>query len=856
MKKIISFLLLAALLVGCMIPAVVVSAAGASLAAESVEIMEGSSKDVTPAVTLADSTGISYIKLVVYYDAATFAKSDADDAEMVAGTIFDPENISVGSQRKGNHAQVKSYIPDELEATSNAFTAEIYSVDEVNVTADGVVLNLPLSLIAEGYETYSYTVVVAEATDENGDAVELAGTTGSVTYVKDPNLGKYDDFTVFTIAPEEIDLGATSFDVDVRIDANPGLYGANVVIVYPDTVSLGGNIDSSLRVFKAAADFVGGYVDKTLNDPTLPGNAQDIFEQQNVTVEGYLSSSAYFEISEGMDTLTYDNGVLCTLHFNVVGELEPGEVIDIRLYCLDDNYIGFELPVVTPVPVFTYNVPTLVGSDVRVACSHASTTDDHLDPTCGVDGYDRVVCDVCGEIVDETVLPATGLCVAGTPVREESTCTVPGSVTTYCIHCGEVVNSEPLPLADHTEGPAATCTAAQTCTVCGTELNPKLSHTEGTPAITKATCVQDGVEVYNCTVCGEFIKEVVLPATGHSYLNSARNEIHEATCEDDGYTIRFCDSCDAPDVIPGEAAFGHNTNGESIEESTCTVPGTKTIYCDVCFEVQDEITLPLAAHKLSAVEAYGPFCHADGVAAHYACDDCGALFADENGTQPVTLADLVLEADNELVHIEEAPACHVDGLAEHWLCPGCDGVFTDAEGTQLTNRMNLKLPADQELVHMEKVEPCHANGTEEYWFCPECEAVYADEAGTMLTNRMNLTLPADAEAEHVEAVAATCTENGCAEYWYCEECDTFFSDAECKYNVAYLSLTIPATGHDYKDGVCTVCGDKLPADKEDIKEENKAPVTGDAVVYIVIALAVAVVATASIVIVRRRRGNN
>jgi len=120
---------------------------------------------------------------------------------------------------------------------------------------------------------------------------------------------------------------------------------------------------------------------------------------------------------------------------------------------------------------------------------------------------------------------------------------------------------------------------------------------------------------------------------------------------------------------------------------------------------------------------------------------------------------------------------------------------------------------------------------------------------------MSLTIPADAEAKHVAAVGATCTENGMAEYWYCEECDTFFADAECKYNVAYLSLTIPATGHDYKDGVCSVCGDKEAADEDKKPETDKAPVTGDNMVFIVIALAVVLFAGAAIVIFRRKRAN-
>lgn len=40
-------------------------------------------------------------------------------------------------------------------------------------------------------------------------------------------------------------------------------------------------------------------------------------------------------------------------------------------------------------------------------CKHTKTEDEHLDPTCGVNGYDRTVCSLCGETISETVLDAT-----------------------------------------------------------------------------------------------------------------------------------------------------------------------------------------------------------------------------------------------------------------------------------------------------------------------------------------------------------------------------------------------------------------------------------------------------------------
>ena len=50
----------------------------------------------------------------------------------------------------------------------------------------------------------------------------------------------------------------------------------------------------------------------------------------------------------------------------------------------------------------TESIPSLGG------CDHHHTYPEHKDATCAEDGYDRVVCDDCGEIVSETVIKALG----------------------------------------------------------------------------------------------------------------------------------------------------------------------------------------------------------------------------------------------------------------------------------------------------------------------------------------------------------------------------------------------------------------------------------------------------------------
>jgi len=869
MKKIISFLLLAAMLIGCMVPAVVVSAADATLTAEPVEKMQGTGANVSPKITLANNPGIYSLRLVVYYDSAKLAQADADSP--FANSIFSADDSTIGSELRGNHKNLKNYVPDELESSSNGFIVDLCGAydddlgDTLVVTDDGIAIELPLSIKSEELGTFNYNVVV-EAADVDGNEIEIADFAGTVSYVADPYMGIYDDFTVFSVpADGDIEIGTESIDVDVRIDNNPGIWAARFTVVYPECLKLNDGtgvpkIENSYMIFPNANDLFLGDADIDLDsEPSnIPSNIKELMSTYHFETNGYLATTVYFELP-GTDDYVEANGILATLHFDIADDVVAGQNIDIRYYydkTADFLWAGTDPD--TKEPIFRTYQPEVIGADFTVVekiCAHTNTTEQTEEATCGADGSVKVVCSDCGATISVTPIPATGNHTEGEAVIVPSTCTEAGTSTVYCTVCDKVLSETALDLAAHTPGAEPTCQAAQTCTVCGVELKSALEHVEGAPAVTNPTCVEDGKSVYSCTMCGEFMREEPILATGHVYLQPQNSVVTPPTCTEDGYTTRYCDVCNEPKITDPTPAWGHDEDGDVVTvDSTCTVAGTKTIYCDTCGEISKVEELPLAAHAIVEVPAYGPFCHADGVAAHWACEVCGKLFADEEATQEVDVAVLVIEAENELVYVPGAEACHVPGIAEYWYCPECDCVYADEAGTQLTNRKNLEIAPDCELVHMEKVEACHANGTEEYWFCPECEAVYADEAGTQLTNRMNLTIPADSEAVHTPAVDATCTENGMAEYWYCADCDTHFADAECKYPVAYLSLTIPATGHDYVDGECTVCGDKEAADED--TDDNKAPTTGDNMIVIVVALAVALMAGAALIVIRRKRSSN
>lgn len=204
-------------------------------------------------------------------------------------------------------------------------------------------------------------------------------------------------------------------------------------------------------------------------------------------------------------------------------------------------------------------------------------------------GYDEVIkCTVCdGEIsrTHKTVERTEHTPAAAVKENEEkATCTEKGSYdeVVKCSECGEELSRTPQTtnalghdfaksyssngaqhwfscsrcnekseLANHTPGPAATATTAQTCTVCDYVLQAPLGHVHAesltaVPAL-PADCETDGNSAYYVCSCGKWFEDegalkeienhesVVLKATGHSYSKTWSSDEsehwHEASCK-------------------------------------------------------------------------------------------------------------------------------------------------------------------------------------------------------------------------------------------------------------------------------------------------------------------------------------
>ena len=134
--------------------------------------------------------------------------------------------------------------------------------------------------------------------------------------------------------------------------------------------------------------------------------------------------------------------------------------------------------------------------------------------------------------------------VAMVDAAVEPTCTQEGLTEgTHCRLCGEtLIEQTPIQKTEHTPGKEATCTTAQSCTVCGTELTAALGHTPGTAA----TCSTS----QNCEVC--YIK--LTAALGHTPGTDGK-----------------CTVCGKnTDSESGSVGFRYSVNGD---RTTCTITG-------------------------------------------------------------------------------------------------------------------------------------------------------------------------------------------------------------------------------------------------------------------------------------------
>lgn len=137
------------------------------------------------------------------------------------------------------------------------------------------------------------------------------------------------------------------------------------------------------------------------------------------------------------------------------------------------------------------------------------------------------------------------------------------------------------------------------------------------------------------------------------------------------------------------------------EESTCMKQGHDAYYtCDKChamFDMDGKVItkipyLPLAAHKLTKIDAVPATCTEDGTEAYWTCSVCKKMFADKDGKKEIKAPVKVAALGHDIVKNEDPAVVGVRG-SKMWLysatCKNCQKTVYVANLVMPENTINV-----------------------------------------------------------------------------------------------------------------------------------------------------------------------
>ena len=403
------------------------------------------------------------------------------------------------------------------------------------------------------------------------------------------------------------------------------------------------------------------------------------------------------------------------------------------------------------------------------------------------------------------------------------TCEADGYTTYTCIRGDHIYTNNTVEALGHTEvidaAKAPTCTATgltegKHCSVCDAVLVAqtvveKLPHTEVVDEAVAATCTETGLtEGKHCSVCNEvLVKQEKVNALGHTEVI---DDAVAATCTETGLTEgKHCSVCKAVLVAQETVdALGHTEVIDDAVAATCTETGlTEGKHCSACNKVLvAQEVVPSLGHTEETLEAVAPTCTTDGKTAGKKCSVCNTVLVaqevvpatghsytsqvtkaatcTETGVMTYTCScgDTYTETIETIAHsynaVVTAPTCTADGYTTY-TC-SCGDTYTGDEVAALGHKdENLDHACDNgcgttmgEHVAAENSHNCGYCG-EKMSDCTGGDPVKKNEK------------------------AATCTENG--------SYDNVVYCTVCEKELSRETITVITEGHDYVDGLCSVC---------------------------------------------------
>jgi hypothetical protein len=402
-----------------------------------------------------------------------------------------------------------------------------FGIDLRTLESDLVKVNLDVALV--GTETYA-TLKEAVAVAADGDVIKIIDDfTIANTDVFDKVSGMY-PFVAVTDKKVTIDLNGKVITVNPSLDANM------LAVFYAG--------DAGELTIKDSSEAKTGAVNVTMADGTQAysmftalGSAKMYIESGNYSIDKveYGQSMIY----AGQDKQLFVSGG--DFYLGNAKTKDPGNG-EMQPWIYNAHGDGAKAIVVTG---GTYNVdPTHYHGEVAFPQCKAAFElengkwglDDSHTPGAAATCQAAQTCTVC-----EIELDAIKDHSYETYVSDENaTCTADGTKTAECIYaCGktDTVTVEGS-IKPHTPGAAATCMAAQTCTVCGTELDAIKDHKfVEYVSDNNATCTADGTKtaacIYDCGLTDTVTDEGT--EKDHNDLDA------DGRC--DGCNDKFCDSC-------------------------------------------------------------------------------------------------------------------------------------------------------------------------------------------------------------------------------------------------------------------------------------------------------------------------
>ena len=308
---------------------------------------------------------------------------------------------------------------------------------------------------------------------------------------------------------------------------------------------------------------------------------------------------------------------------------------------------------------------------------------------------------------------------------------------------------------------AASCTEEGvktfTCTVCHetlkTETIPKLEHTSDGGTVTKAaTCAETGTRTYKCTVCKTVLSTETIPKlTTHAWNSGTVTKA--ATCVETGIKTYTCSTCGATKTETISKLTTHTSDSGTVTKAaTCAETGTRTYKCTVCKTVLSTETIPkLTTHAWNSGTITKAATCAEAGIKTYTCSTCGA-------TKTETIPKLTTHTSDGGT-ITKAATCAETGTRTY-KCTVCKTVLSTETIPARGHSYGEWITIDED--NFKRV----------------CSVCGKEETGSHKWDSGTVSKP------------ATCEETG----------EITYSCADCE---ATKTETIPATGHSYGETTYT-----------------------------------------------------